>query len=111
MSPAEQRLRGELDEAHTRILFLERAIAGTVPDVPTQLGLTKGEAQILCVLMANKVAPMIRITTLAEISEKSLVVFVNRMRPKLAKHGITIKNCRGVGYYLTEEDKAKVRAL
>lgn len=41
---------------------------------------------------------------------KNLDVYIWRVRDRLKRYGITVNSQRGVGWYMTQENKAKLRA-
>lgn len=110
MTP-ERRLRDDLDEALARIHFLERAM-GTEWEPPACFNLTGCEAEIFGVLMKNAVASYQKFDAL-EISSGNgcIKAHIYSIRRKVAPHGIEIHNKFGVGYFMTDQDKAKVNEM
>ena len=107
-----EKVRHELDELTTKrdseavpfaMLFL----------IPRQL------AHILCAAHSNPVVSRDEIMAIIAHtgrtgwgqSIKVVDVAVWRLNKRLEVHGLRIKNLRGVGFYLTEEDKRTITAL
>lgn len=80
-------------------------------------GMTKGQAKLLRVLMAARAAS--RETLFAALYSdkleqpdiKILDTVTCNIRPKLSRHGISIKTVWGQGYALSPENKARIEAL
>jgi DNA-binding response OmpR family regulator len=107
-----EKVRHELDELTTKrdseavpfaMLFL----------IPRQL------AHILCAAHSNPVVSRDEIMAIIAHtgrtgwgqSIKVVDVAVWRLNKRLEAHGLRIKNLRGVGFYLTDEDKRTITAL
>jgi DNA-binding response OmpR family regulator len=107
-----EKVRQELDELTTKrdseavpfaMLFL----------IPRQL------AHILCAAHGNPVVSRDEIMAIIAHtgrtgwgqSIKVVDVAVWRLNKRLEAHGLRIKNLRGVGFYLTDEDKRTITAL
>jgi len=81
--------------------------------IPRQL------AQILCAIHTNQVVNRDEIMAIIAHtgrtgwgqSIKVVDVAVWRLNKRLEAHGLRIKNLRGVGFYLTDEDKRTVEVL
>jgi hypothetical protein len=46
-----------------------------------------------------------------DYARRRVKVAVHKLKKKLREHGIEISTCRGLGYYLDDENKAKVEML
>lgn len=80
--------------------------------------LTKKEYMIFCALMHRNLVPHSEIMNFVyslDIEdpphEEIIKVFVCKMRAKLRKHGIDICTKWGLGYYITEGNKDRVKNL
>lgn len=114
-----ERLREENEFLLLRVQELEGMLVDA--DLPPSLGLSKMPAQVLSLLLArtivSKEAIMAALYSVAvedPPDDKIVSVFIFKLRRKLAPYGVTIhsKVGRGApGYWITNEDKAKVRAL
>lgn len=111
-----ERLREENDLLRLRVEELEGILLRQ--EVPFCIGLTRKQAQVLSLLLAR---PMVSrsdlMTALYSLSagdppaDRIIDVFIVRVRRALARHGIEVRTLWGQGWFLTNEDKAKVRAL
>ena len=111
-----ERLREENDLLRLRVEELEGILLRQ--EVPFCIGLTRKQAQVLSVLMARPIASrpelMTALYSLAvedPPADKIIDLFVMKLRRALAPHGVAIRTRWGQGWFLTNEDKAKVRAL
>jgi len=111
MSLEAERLRDRIE-----VLEHELGIRGFLP--PVEWRLTGSEARIFGVLLARELPTKAlcmaalysdRIDDEAEI--KIVDVYVCKIRAKLKPFGIGIETRWGVGYFLTSETKAAVRAM
>lgn len=98
-----------------RIAVLERAL-GTQFRAPRAWRLTPAETVLLGVLAARKVATREAICTAREhasmrdaVSPKFIDVMLVTLRRKLRKHGYTIHCDRGFGWFLSDEDRERLR--
>jgi DNA-binding response OmpR family regulator len=105
--------------AHDRIAELEALLGTRGQELPPAIGLTRKQVELLGYLMlrnfaADAGAYAALYGGMPECDQpdiKILQVQVCKMRAKLAPFGIKIDRRLGQGYYLTAENKAKVRAL
>jgi DNA-binding response OmpR family regulator len=107
-----EKVRHELDE------LTAKRDAEAVPFAMLFL-ITRQLAHILCAAHGNQVVS--RDESMAIIAHtgrtgwgqsiKVVDVAVWRLNKRLEAHGLRIKNLRGVGFYLTDEDKRTITAL
>ena len=102
----------QLAEAHERIRQLE-AILGADDPMPACLDLTSHQARILGVIARRPVssAEAIATATGADSSANAIATQITYLRRKLVPHGVTIRSRYSEGYYLSDEDRARLRAL
>ena len=111
MAETDQRIRALED----RVTLLEDAL-GMNYHAPPAWGLTPCEAAIFGVIMRVPMATFDRLMT-AVYAHKSdppdanvIKVHVHRIRRKIAPYGLTINTAKCVGYWIPEEQKAKLSA-
>lgn len=116
MTSAEASLRRENDMLHARVMELERLLKDADAPVPVAWGLSKPEEKILQVMVALPLATYDAIYDALywdrrdNMPDQSIVkVYVCKMRPKLARHGIEIENVWGRGYRLPEAQRQELR--
>lgn len=111
-----ERLREENDLLRLRVEELEGILLR--PVLPRSLKLTKRESEILAVLLARPLSSRSDLMTALYSLEAGdppddqiIAIFIVKLRKKLGRFGITIQTQWGQGWFLTNDDKAKVRAL
>lgn len=114
-----ERLREENEFLRLRVQELEGLLLNA--DLPPSLGLSRTAGRVLSLLLARTIVTKEAVmTALYSIAvedppdDKIVAAFIFSLRRKLAPHGVAIhsKVGRGApGYWITNEDKAKVRAL
>lgn len=104
-----------IQELEDEVMVLKDALGLTFKGDPAW-GLRQVETEILGVIAKTAVATNDRIRTAVwgmksdPPSDGLLKVHIWKMRPKLAKHGIFIETKWGVGYFLSPESRALVKA-
>lgn len=115
-------------ELRDRIAELEEEIrqlrTDMVPTNATFLGiLSKNQIKILFGIYSRPIADYAYLDRITEQSERynrytdinhedlRVRVSVWKLRKKMREYGIEIKTWRGIGYYLDDENKAKLKAL
>jgi two-component system, cell cycle response regulator CtrA len=114
----EQELSEQLEIAHERILMLESQI-GVRSSSPALFRLTPKEDEMFGVIMRQTVARKDAMMTLIYSGslggdvpcDKILDVFIHKIRQKIRRFGMEIETRRGIGWYMSPADKAKVHAL
>ena len=118
----------EINALKNRIAELEEETRQLREDMvatdATFLGfLSKNEMKILLGIYSRPVADYAYLDRITENSDKynrytdvnhedlRVRVSVWKLRKKMRQHGIEIKTWRGIGYYLDDENKAKLKAL
>jgi DNA-binding response OmpR family regulator len=118
----------EINALRNRIAELEEEIRQLREDMvatdATFLGfLSKNEMKILLGIYSRPVADYAYLDRITENSDKynrytdvnhedlRVRVSVWKLRKKMRQHGIEIKTWRGIGYYLDDENKAKLKKL
>jgi len=110
-------LEEENEELRERILQLEKEL-GMHIEVPLMFDITASEARVLGALLerdlVTKETGMLALYSDkpldSEVEIKIVDVFICKLRRKLKKWDVEILTAWGRGYYLDEENKAKVRA-
>jgi len=120
MSPEEkiiERLGAENGALRSRIEILEYRISNLVgrDGVMNRLGLTGSEYRLVH-LMANSAPRVVTRDAMLEarrpdaahrpedVDAKLVDVFICKIRPKLAKYGLTVHTTYGAGYCMSEQD-------
>lgn len=116
-----QKLRDRIEELEEEVRQLR---AELVPVNGTFLGfLTKQETTLLMGIYSREVANYAYLDRITEDPDRySRYTDINhellrsrvsvwKLRKKMRERGIEIKTWRGIGYYLDEENKAKLKAL
>ena len=100
----------ELATAHERIRQLELQLIGDW-EPPIEWGLTMSERRLLRMLMHRQYVSRDAYSLMAEAGGGAEVcaVFVAHLRRVLRPFGVAINNRWGVGYYITRDDKARLR--
>ena len=118
----------EIDALRNRVAELEEEIRQLREDMvqtnATFLNfLSKNQMKILLGIYSRKVADYAYLDRITEqndrynrytdVNHEDLRVRVSiwKLRQKMREHGIEIKTWRGIGYYLDEENKAKLKTL
>ena len=118
----------EINALRNRVAELEEEIrqlrAEMVPIDATFLGfLSKNETMLLMGIYSRPIADYAYLDRITEQSDKynrytdvehedlRVRVSIWKLRKKMRMRGIEIKTWRGMGYYLDEENKAKLRQL
>jgi len=106
----------EVEELKERIAQLEAILLVGQSDWE-EFGLTTTETRLFASLMnlplLHRGSMQLLMGNLHKeaVSENAETVAMYRMRKKLKKYGIDIKSKPRTGYYLTQHDKARARAL
>ena len=115
-----------VQQLHDRIAELEEEIRQLRADmVQTNAGfmhfLSKNQMKLLMGIYSRKIADYAYLDRITEDGDKySRYTDINhaalrnrvsiwKLRQKMREHGIEIKTWRGIGYYLDDENKAKLR--
>lgn len=106
---------GEVQRLRDRVEELEGLI-GMPPMQPPLPGFTRREMQLLGVLLKNPIMRREFAFSLiwggdSDINEKILDVFICKLRRKLRSYDVSIGCKWGIGYFISPEDKAKVRQV
>lgn len=116
MASEVERLRVENELLRLRVDELEAILLRQ--DLPQSLRLTCKQAQVLSVLMACPLASKADLmTALYSLNagdppdDGVVTVFVTGVRRELRRHGIELRTRWGRGWWLAEDDKAKLRDL
>lgn len=95
-----------------------RHAMGLRAEFPRELRLTPYEARMLGLLTRRDIASKEYLFTAlyaddwSECREPKVIeVFLSKLRKKLSPFGVTIRNDYGHGWYLSKEDKAKLKAM
>jgi hypothetical protein len=118
----------ETDRLRERVAELEDAL-GLTAEIPAELvprsiceGTSFGRPKVLEVIGVLLTRPFAHSAALFDAlygtrpecdqpQPQILSVYVCRVRASLRRHGIELKTRRGAGWYLTEDDKTKLRAV
>lgn len=108
----------ELERLRERVRELE-AVLGLRIDLPNALGLTPIETRIVGILISREIVSGEAIFSAVyggkpyadQPDQKVVEVHLVKIRRKLRKHGVKIKNSYGVGYYIEKADRAKLKEL
>ncbi|MBB6306245.1 helix-turn-helix domain-containing protein [Xanthobacter tagetidis] len=110
------RLREENELLRLRVDELEGILLR--PSLPACVRLTRKEEQVLSLLLARPLVSRADLmTALYSLSvddppsERIIDIFILRVRRALKPHGIEIQTRWGQGWFLTNEDKERLRAL
>jgi len=104
-------------QAEERVRQLE-AVFGQNDPRYERLGLTATEGNIVGVIMARPIASVSQIHTVIygnrvddPPDEKTITVFIHKIRHKLERYGIHIECVWGRGYRMDEQSKAEIRSI
>lgn len=108
----------ELEVLRERVKELEKALDGS-PETAIRFGLKKQLNSIFKVLLEREYLSKSSLETLMAVhgtnkdsySHAAHNVLMWRLRKALAPHGIQVHTRSGFGYYLTVEDKERVRRM
>jgi hypothetical protein len=109
-------LRERLEQALEQIEILKREL-GLQEQFPSHLRLTASENIVLGALLKRRsVSRQSMLTYLYHDTDRQpginvVSVFIGKIRDKLSRFGISIHNAWRQGWYITDEDKAKIRGL
>ena len=121
MMQTAQHLHDRIAELEEEILQLREDMAQT--DATFLHFLSKNQVKLLMGIYSRKVADYAYLDRITEqgdrynrytdINHEALRnrVSIWKLRQKMREHGIEIKTWRGIGYYLDDEGKAKLKAL
>jgi len=111
-----ERLREENELLRLRVDELEAVLLRH--DLPRGLWLTRRQWQVLSMLMARPLVSKADFMTAlysldaGDPPDDGVVdVFLTRVRQELRRHGIQLRTRWGQGWWLAEDDKAKLRDL
>ncbi|EFO32481.1 hypothetical protein TRICHSKD4_2280 [Roseibium sp. TrichSKD4] len=109
-------VRDERDELECRVQELEAILKANF-SFPTDWKLGSLQADLLRHLISCNVASFDSISSIVCSAaddvpcERAIRSLIGLLRKRLAPLGIRIKNNRGVGWWLSDADKAKIRSL
>lgn len=116
-----QQLRERIEELEEEVRQLR---AELVPnDTPLLNFLSRNEMTLLMGIYRREIANYAYLDKITEQGDKynrftdiehehlRAKVSIWKLRQKMRKHGIEIKTCRGIGYYLNDKNKAKLKQL
>jgi len=106
------RLRAELDEKEDRIFELEEALKPDIP-CPISMKISPGQWLVLELLLKRPVVTTdaFLIVHGGDVKDRLLKANIHVLRKKLAPYAVTIHHSKGFGYYISNEDKKKLRQI
>jgi hypothetical protein len=99
-----------IEQLHARIRELEDALGQHNKSLAVTFKLSKGLGNLLGVLMAQHSVTAQTIHQQLEIATDAKVA-IHRLRHQMKPYGIEINARRGIGYWLDEATKARVREM
>lgn len=113
-------LKQRIDDLEARVLELEGVLGMSFP-IPQSLGLSVTLQQILGTLVSRKIMTReaLRIASLPRHHhgvdhradpENCGEAQLSKLRQRLRKFGIEVKNKNGIGWYLSAEEKSRITA-
>ena len=110
-------LRAAAADAKRRLDTLIGVLTGEAPQFYRVAGLTRTEARIVGLVAAAGVVKNAALfdaiwpNSTYEDAANVIAVHMRRIRLKLEKHGVAIRNVHGVGYEMRPDDVAKLEGL